>query len=311
GAVSAGKIMPKPGGQIPQGLPDMIVQSLTAIRDSSGVNLETLGMVDREQAGVLEYQRKQAAMTVLAGLFDSLRRYRKEQGRVLLYFIQRYLTDGRLIRIVGQEKSRYVPLTKDEAVSKYDVIVDQQATSPNQKEATWAIIGNLMPTLLKLPLPPEIWIELVKYSPLPQSFAERVRASIANAQASPPQPSPEMLKLQLDKQKQDQQLAHDQQKNVMQIQTEQAKAAARIVNEREEHAARLAMERDKLAAQIAMEREKMLADIALERERAADMAGIAAMQERRKAQTSLAGASATATRSDRRGVRPDRRERYT
>jgi hypothetical protein len=60
-------------------------------------------MADREQAGVLEYQRKQSAVTLLAPLFDSFRRYRKMSGRCWLHFMQNYLTDGRLIRITKDD----------------------------------------------------------------------------------------------------------------------------------------------------------------------------------------------------------------
>jgi hypothetical protein len=79
----------------------------------SGVNAELLGMADREQAGVLEYQRKQSAVTLLAPLFDSFRRYRKMAGRCWLHFMQNYLTDGRLIRITMDDGGQMnVPFQK-------------------------------------------------------------------------------------------------------------------------------------------------------------------------------------------------------
>jgi hypothetical protein len=94
--------------------------------------LELLGLRDANQAGVLEEHRKQAGMTILASLFDSLRRFRKRQGRVLLYYIMTYLSDGRLVRIVGDEGAKYVPLIRQEGVAQYDVIVDDAPTSPQR-----------------------------------------------------------------------------------------------------------------------------------------------------------------------------------
>ena len=71
--------------------------AISSVRDATGVNLELLGMADRQQAGVLEAQRKRSAMAILATLFDSLRRYRKAQGRLLMQIIVEHLSDNRLV----------------------------------------------------------------------------------------------------------------------------------------------------------------------------------------------------------------------
>lgn len=174
GAIAGQKVSPKPAAQFPAGLPDMLQFAISSIRDVSGVNLELLGMADRQQAGILEAQRKQAGLTILAGLFDSLRRYRKEQGRVLLHFIQEYISDGRLVKIVGQEGEQYIPLVRQPQTAKYDVIVDDAPTSPNQKEQVWGILQAMMPILMKQPLPAQMWVELLKYSPLPESLSSKM-----------------------------------------------------------------------------------------------------------------------------------------
>jgi hypothetical protein len=144
--------------QMPNNVFELMQFAIVSLRDVTGVNVETLGTADRNQPGVLEHQRKQSAMTILAPLFDSLRRYRKAAGRLTLYFIQAYLSDGRLIRIVGDDDAEYVPLTKKEGFVEYDVIVDQAPTAPNQKEAAFASIIQIIPALQKMgiPIPPEV-----------------------------------------------------------------------------------------------------------------------------------------------------------
>lgn len=174
----------KPKAEMPQGIQGLMEYAVSSIRDVSGVNLELLGASDRNQPGILEHQRKQSAMTILAGFFDSLRRYRKEQGRLLLFYITKYLSDGRLIRIGGQDKARYVPLIHNPSVTKYDVIVDDTPTSVNIKEQTWAAITQMMPILSRLQIPPEMWMTLLKYSPIPDSLVTELTQII---QKTPPQ----------------------------------------------------------------------------------------------------------------------------
>ncbi|MDE2100401.1 MAG: phage portal protein [Patescibacteria group bacterium] len=197
GAVSGGKIQPKPQTPWPAGLENMMQFAVNSIRDASGINLELLGMADRNQPGVLEHQRKQAAMTILAGLFDSLRRYRKEQGRLLLYYITEYLSDGRLIRIGGANEAQYIPLVRQPETTKYDVIVDDTPTSVNIKEQAWGALTQLMPLLQRLPIPLPVWLSVLKYSPLPESLVADVSAALMQEAQKPPQPNPQMQAAQL------------------------------------------------------------------------------------------------------------------
>ena len=174
GAISGGKIMPRPQNQVPQTLPDLLQFAIQSLRDCTGINLELLGMVEKEQPGILEHMRKQAGMTVLAGLFDSLRRYRKEQGRLMLWYIVNFLSDGRLIKIEGQDQAQYIPLLHQPGVVEYDVVVDDTPTSPNLKEKTWAVLVQMMPMLTRIQIPPQIYVEFLKYSPLPTTLTETI-----------------------------------------------------------------------------------------------------------------------------------------
>lgn len=177
GALSGGKVMPKPPPAIPTALNDMLQFSISSMRDVTGINLELLGMADRQQAGVVEAQRKQAAMTVLASLFDGLRRYRKEQGRTLAAFITEYLSDGRLVRIVGGDGTeRYVPLVRDQAAMQFDVVVDEAPASVNQREKTFAMLMQMLPNLQQMGVP--FAPELLDYMPIPAAMAEKWKMAI-------------------------------------------------------------------------------------------------------------------------------------
>lgn len=182
------KVHFKDPSQIPNTTFQLTELAISSVRDASGVNVELLGMADRDQPGVLEHARKQSAMAILAPFFDAQRRYRKAAGRLTLYFIKTYLSDGRLIRIVGKGPAEYVPLTKQQGFEKYDVIVDESPTSPNAKEAVFAALSQILPMVIKegMPVPPS----LLQYVPgLPAELAEEWKKLIEK-------PNPEAEKAQ-------------------------------------------------------------------------------------------------------------------
>jgi hypothetical protein len=192
------KVKEKPAAQFPTGFFALFNESKEAISQVTGLSPEFLGTREVDQAGVLEYQRKQSSLNLLASLFNALRRYRKRQGKVMLYLIQNYLSDGRLIRIVGDGKAQYVPLVK-RADAQYDIIVDDAPTSPNEKERTWGVLMQLMP-FVKDFMTPDTTLEVLAYSPLPaslvQKWKEKAEKAQAEAAANPPPPSPEEIRAQ-------------------------------------------------------------------------------------------------------------------
>jgi Phage P22-like portal protein len=215
GAITGNKIQPKPQTPWPQGLEGLMQFAISSIRDASGVNLELLGQADRAQPGILEHQRKQSAMTILAGLFDSLRRYRKEQGRLLLYYITNFISDGRLIKIGGPESQQYVPLVRNPDTVKYDVIVDDTPNSVNIKDQTWYNVMQLMPFLQKMPVPLDVWLDVLKYSPLPASLVSDISVALTKQASQPKEPDPKIAVAQLDLQTKqlDLQIQQSEQKN--------------------------------------------------------------------------------------------------
>ena len=183
GSLTKKKIQERTAPPLPQGLGELMQFALSALRDVTGVNLELLGQADREQAASLEMQRRQSAMTILATMFDSLRRYRKAQGRLMLHFIQ-LLPNGTLVRVLDQGQYQYIPLMKDPSVEHFDVIIDQTPTTPDQKMLTWSLTLEILRS--GIPLPPPVLMTLLKYSPYPENVVQEVMNAAGMGSTMPP-----------------------------------------------------------------------------------------------------------------------------
>ena len=168
------RVIPKPIPAYPQSQHNLMQIAIDAIPSVSGMSPELMAQADRNQPGVLEMSRKQQGMVILAGFFDSMRRYRKESGRLMLWLIQTFISDGRLIRIGGPEDAKYVPLVRSPDGAEYDIVVDDTPSSPNMKERVWAQLMQMMPVLRTLPLPPTAWIKLMEYSPFPPTLVSDI-----------------------------------------------------------------------------------------------------------------------------------------
>jgi hypothetical protein len=189
GAIAANKIMPRPVNEMPpqmMGLMQYCEQSLKAV---AGMNPEVMGLSQAlDPSGVMEEGRRQSGLNLLAYLFDGLRRYRKEQGRLLLKMIRSYIPQGRLIRVTGPEGMRYVPLVYDDGSAEYDVIVDEAPTSPNVKQRTWGAFTLLAGQLPQL-MTPQVALIALDYSPFPAAMVQRMKQQAqASMRAAPPAP---------------------------------------------------------------------------------------------------------------------------
>lgn len=186
GAIVEGKIKEKPAGQYPQGMDRLMSFSLEALPAVSGLNLELMGLADRQQAGVLEAQRKQSAMAIIAWAFDSMRMYYRLSGKLLLEYIREFMSDDRIIRVTGEEGAKYIPLLRDKLSGTFDVIVDEAPTSTNMRERTWAVLREVIPIAqaAEAPIPKKI----LDYMPIP--------TELANAWKQELKPNPEMQAMQ-------------------------------------------------------------------------------------------------------------------
>ena len=193
GAISGGRIMEKPKADMPAALMGLTEFAIQSIRDVSGVNMEMLGLRDANQPGVLEYQRRQSAMTTMAKFFDSLRFYRKQQGDTILHFLRNHIAPtGRLVRIVREDQTEYIPLAMSDDARKYDVIVDDAPQAPNEKEKAWSVIEAMLPLLQQAGLSLDDWADIMEYSPLPSAFVDKVRSKAEEMKKKGPSPQEQM-----------------------------------------------------------------------------------------------------------------------
>lgn len=193
GAISKSKIMQKPGGGLSAPYLQLTEFAISSIRDCVGVSLELLGMRDATQAGVLEHQRKQAGLTILAGLFDNFKLFRKTNARVRLYYIQEYFSDGRLIRVAGDHgKQIAMRLIKDKTFGDYDVEIDDAPTSPNMREMNWRIILDILPAIREQ-ITPRLMLMILEYSPLPAKLVQAFKKELE--EPTPQQQAQESLEI--------------------------------------------------------------------------------------------------------------------
>jgi hypothetical protein len=217
GALEGKKIQERPEVTYPQGIDRLMQFAQGSFGEVTGLNLEFMGMANRQQPGILEHQRKQAAISVLGWMFDALRRYHKDAGSLYAYYVREYMADGRLIRIVGKEGMKVVPLIRDQMTTRFDVIVDEAPTSVNMKERVWLVLTEMLPMLVKmgLPVPPNVF----DFTPLPASLAADWKKLFT-------EPNPERQKQQdLATRTQEAKIGVDQSKKVLQMAQAQKTAA--------------------------------------------------------------------------------------
>lgn len=273
GSLSQGRAQYRNPAPMPSGHEKLLEYANKSFQDVSGINQELLGMADREQAGVLEWQRKQSAVTLLAPLFDSLRRYRKMAGRTWLYLMTKYMSDGRAIRITQDEQegpANFDPRWKEEDVSRYDVIIDQASTAPNQKEATWAVMQTLLPIIQDM-VPPPVMLTLLEYSPMPESLVTKIKKQIAEM---PPPQDPEAKKLELEQKKAEMQIQLKREE--LEMKKQQAQVDAQIDMEKAKQ--EMQIEAMKAENQLKIEMIKANNQIQLDQYKAAQQAQLAERQ---------------------------------
>ena len=185
GAIGRQKVSPKPPAEYPQGVDRLMELSKEAFFDVTGINLELMGLTNRTQPGVTESQRIQSGINTLSWAFEALSQYRTCQGELLAHFIINFIADGRLIRIVGERHEQFVPLVREDLVTKFDVVVDESPSAPNVKQKTWGTLETILPIFaqMQIPIPPEV----TEYLPVPASLGRAWKQLLQPPELTPEQ----------------------------------------------------------------------------------------------------------------------------
>lgn len=187
------KMQPKAPPPVQPALFQLMQFAKEMVQACTGVNEEILGLVGREQAGVLEQQRKQAAYGILSSFFDAKRRYQRNQGKLLLTMMRLYLPDDFMVRIVLEGEQQFVPLAMALQADEYDVVVDEAPAAPNTKARVAAILMPLVTQLLQAQLiSPAVLANLVQYLDIPASVAQQLAAAITQQVQVMSQPNPDV-----------------------------------------------------------------------------------------------------------------------
>jgi hypothetical protein len=164
------KIKEKSPAAFPQGIEELFRLANGAMRDVTGISLEFLGMANRQQARVLEVERKESTANILSQYIDNLRWARIAMGRVLVYYIRSFVPEGVLNRLGYAAAS----VVFNDIEREYDIIIEEAPESMSFKNRVWTELAPMLPMLSNMEVPPSVIAEFLRFSPLPSQVVDRI-----------------------------------------------------------------------------------------------------------------------------------------
>ena len=249
-------------GQYPSDLDKLIAFAIDSLPALDGLTPEAMGQVGRDQPGILEKMRKQAAMTVLACLFDARRLYHKRQGRTLLHYISQFFTPAQLSRITGEDlPDDLLSTLRAVDVRNYDVVVDDAPSSPNQKEFNLAVLESVIHQAPNIA--PALAPAFIRNSPLTKDVQEEVLEAIGPLLSPESTPQFQQMSQQVQKlQAENTALKSKQAVEMMKITSKGADTVARLDQQDAEHDDKIELERAKMRQEF----EQFMLELRQERE---------------------------------------------
>jgi len=143
----------------------------------SSIDLGTQGDLRRVSGNVVQAART-AGNTIVAALFDAIRRYRKRFGYLNVRFITEFYSPQEIVRIVGDDKAPDLQnLTEWGDILRYDIKVEESPTSPSERMdllERLQQVGSLDSWLEKGYINFEEMLDLIPH--IPESFKRSIKA---------------------------------------------------------------------------------------------------------------------------------------
>jgi hypothetical protein len=160
-----------------------------SMKDSSGVQDDLMGIQNTSrEPGVTVQMRQQTGLAVLYILFDNFRESRLDAGRILLSFIQQYVSQEELIRIQGPEGMELVKINSetnpqspdfnDVSIGEYDLEVEETVENATMRLAIAQMLTEFSHNNPGS-IPPDIVLD---YANLPYTVKQRVKEATAAMQ---------------------------------------------------------------------------------------------------------------------------------
>lgn len=202
GAIAGGKIMVERASGLSPIVSQLLELAGSLVPKATGVNIYQMGAVENlsrtSNAAVQSVQR--AGQTVLSQPVDALRRFRARQGRYLAMWVSAMMDERDIARVISPDLAAKIP-PKDQwpSLSRFDIVVDEAPSTPNDLERLWAgdqhglmqgLFADPMyrpePTTMIDMLPPGIPMELRER--WKNDIKMRMEAQAAQAAAAEEQP---------------------------------------------------------------------------------------------------------------------------
>jgi hypothetical protein len=181
-AISQNQIRDKPLPQLPAASIAVLQFCIQSMDSITGLSPEAAfnGPV-ADTPGVTLRQKTQSSMVLLNQEFDSLSRFRIEEGRVIFNMLG-ILADDRLIKVGGAFDGSVIKFLKQPFALEYDMLLDDTERDPNIQAMYRDSIMQLAPTLIRMnKFLPEL-LDYVKFIPVKIRLALK-KAIMASAQA--------------------------------------------------------------------------------------------------------------------------------